>query len=69
MYKNLEIEMIRKDVTQGMLAKDLNVHESTMSAKMNIPDRMKLSEAQKIRDDFFPACELPYLFAVDKETA
>ena len=63
MYKNLEAEMIRNGVTRNMVADELHINVSTLSAKMNVPDRMKLCEAQRIQKVFFPQLELSYLFA------
>lgn len=69
MYKNLEAEMIRNGITRNMIADELHINTSTLSAKMNVPDRMKLCEAKQIQKKFFPQCELSYLFATDQQTA
>ena len=63
MYPNLEAEMKRKGMTAKTLATKLNMAESTLSAKMNRKNRMKLDECVQIIDGFFPGMSIEYLFA------
>lgn len=62
MFPNLKAEMARGGITSGALAKMLNVSESTISMKLNKPDRIKLKECVEIRDAFFPEKDIGYLF-------
>lgn len=63
MFKNLEAELARKDITRAELAKVLGINIATMSEKLNYPRRLRLSEAQMIRDKLFPELSMDYLFA------
>lgn len=65
MYKNLEAEFVRYGIKRVQVANVLGIDLSTLSAKLNKPDRLKLCEAQKIQQTFFPELELSYLFACD----
>lgn len=69
MFPNLKAEMARKNITQGMLARTLGINLSTMSAKLNSEDRIKLSECQKIKNTYFPEMELEILFASGENKA
>lgn len=65
MYPNLRAEMAREHVTVEMLAQAMGVNIATASAKLNSYDRIKFSECRKIRDTFFPAMQIDYLFFVN----
>lgn len=65
MYPNLRAEMARKRITARMLAELLGVDPSTMSAKLNENDRMKLCEARKIHTKFFSDTDFAELFYSD----
>lgn len=54
MYMNLKAEMARKGITNEQLANGIGINPATMSAKLNIAGRMRLDEAQCLRDKFFP---------------
>ena len=54
MYRNLRAEMARSGITNEQLAKGIGVNPATMSAKLNTAGRMRLDEAQQLRDEFFP---------------
>ena len=62
MYMNLKAEMARKGITNEQLAKAIDINPATMSAKLNIAGRMRLDEAQKLRDLFFQGMTMDYLF-------
>ncbi|MGN1418498.1 MAG: XRE family transcriptional regulator [Acutalibacteraceae bacterium] len=62
MYRNLEAELARKGISRSEVADVLEINLSTLSAKLNKPDRLKLCEAQKIQETFFPDLELSYLY-------
>lgn len=51
---NLKAEMARKGITNEQLANGIGINPATMSAKLNIAGRMRLDEAQCLRDKFFP---------------
>ncbi len=67
MYHNLRAEMKRHSVRSEQIAKRLGLHPSTMSAKINNNQRLRLFEAKIIRDSFFPDLPLDYLFAESGE--
>lgn len=62
MYMNLKAEMARKGITNEQLANGIGINPATMSAKLNIAGRMRLDEAQYLRDKFFPGMTMDYLF-------
>lgn len=53
MYRNLEAELKRKGLTRDDVATALNINISTVSAKLTKPNRLKYSEAKKIKETFF----------------
>ncbi len=65
MFRNLEAELARKGITRAELAKVLGINIATMSEKLNYNGRLKLSEAQMIRDELFPDHTVDYLFATE----
>ena len=69
MFKNLRAEMARDGITYKQVAEALGIDVATVCAKLNNADRLKLSEAQKIRRVFFADKELDYLFATDEKSA
>lgn len=62
-YPNLMAEMVRKGIPASEVAKAIDVNPATLSAKMNNANRLKLVEAAKIRDRFFPGLAMDYLFS------
>ena len=66
MYRNLKAELARNDLTLADVAKVLGVKTSTMSMKMNKPNRLKFEEARKIQSTLFPNLSMSYLFATDE---
>lgn len=69
MYSNLKAEMARKGITLTDMAERMDINISTLSIKLNLGNRIKLHEAYKIRDMFFPDMTVDYLFATDEKTA
>lgn len=63
MYPNLEGELRKNRITRQKLALDLNMSISTVSKKLTNPGRLKLSEAYKIRDMYFPEQSIEWLFS------
>lgn len=63
-FPNLKAEMARKEIGNDAIAKVLGINISTVSAKLNIYDRLKFCEAQKIQHELFPECTVDYLFAI-----
>lgn len=49
MYRNLDAELKRKDITRGELAKKMNLTPSTMSLKLNGKSDISLKEAMQIK--------------------
>lgn len=67
MYRNLEAELARKNITRAQLAEILGINVSTVSEKMTKPGRLKIDEAITIRDALFPDLKLDYLFEINKQ--
>ena len=63
LYPNLMAEMAREGITAEKMAEKIGINVATMSAKINYEGRMKLHEAVKIRDCFFPGMAIDYLFS------
>lgn len=63
LYPNLMAEMAREGITAEKMAEKIGINAATMSAKINNEGRMKLHEAVKIRDCFFPGMAIDYLFS------
>lgn len=63
MFKNLRAEMARKGITNLLIAKELGINPATVSEKLTKPGRLKLDEAQAIRDKWFPELTIDYLFS------
>ena len=63
MYKNLEAEFRRSNITRADVAEAMSINIATVSEKLTKPNRLKLSEAFKIKQHFFPELSLEYLFA------
>ena len=62
MYRNLEGELRKQNITRQKLAEDLHMSISTVSKKLTKPGRLKLSEAYRIRDLYFPDKSIDWLF-------
>lgn len=62
MYRNLRAEMARSNVTIRDLATRLGMRYATLSDKINGHFRFYYDEALQIKNEFFPDCELEYLF-------
>ena len=68
MYMNLKAEMARSGITSEQLARKIGINPATMSAKLNVAGRMRLDEAQCLRDEFFPGMTMDYLFGETQPT-
>lgn len=66
MYRNLEAELARKNVTRAQLAKILGINIATVSEKLTKPGRLRIDEAFRIRDNLFPDLKIDYLFQTGK---
>ena len=62
MFKNLLIEMMRKDITKMMIAKELQKSYETIKSRFKGKTQWKESEMFCIRDKFFPGMTIEYLF-------
>lgn len=70
MYRNLEAELKRYNITRKQLADALGINVATMSNKLTRYGRLKLCEAIKIQSTFFPGMTIEYLFeSVEKQAA
>ena len=61
MYPNLEIEMLRKKITNKALARIIGVSDKTIQNKMHGETEFTLPEAMTIME-LFPEFNLTYLF-------
>jgi orotate phosphoribosyltransferase-like protein len=62
MYRNLEAELKRNGIKREQIANALSINIATVSAKLTRSDRLRLDEAVKIQQTFFPELDLKYLF-------
>lgn len=62
MYRNLEAEMARNNVSRKDIANSLNVRYATIIDKLKGKYPIKLDEAIKIKNEFFPNFTVEYLF-------
>ena len=60
--------MARRGINNIQIAKAIGINPSTLSAKLNSYDRLKLCEAEKIKNTFFPDMSIEYLFATEPTT-
>ena len=68
MFPNLRAEMARSNITNEALANTLKINPATMSMKLNIPGRLKLSEAKEIKKVHFRNISLDFLFEETADT-
>lgn len=61
-YRNLEAELKRKNITRAELASVLGINIATVSEKLTKPNRLKYVEAAKIKQAFFKDMDMEYLF-------
>lgn len=66
-YCNLENELARKEIPKNDIAKALGIKMSTADRKLKGCYPFSLDEALKIQKNFFPQCEIKYLFATEKK--
>lgn len=62
MYRNLEAELKRNGITRADIAAVLGINIATVSEKLTKPNRLKYSEAAKIKKAFFGDMDIEYLF-------
>lgn len=68
MYPNLNAELARRNIKRSDIARDLfNGRTATVSDKLNGRYPLLLSEAVRIKNQYFPELELGYLFEPEKE--
>jgi len=67
MYRNVDAELARKGITQGDLAKALNITPTTISLKLNGKYGFSLEEAKKIKETLNAKMSLDELFLSNSE--
>lgn len=67
MYKNLEAEMTRHNISKKNVAEFLNVRYATVVDKLNGKYDFKLNEALFIKKELFPNLDFEYLFQKECE--
>lgn len=69
MFKNLEAEMVRRNVKRNDLAIRIGVRYQAICLKLNGKSPITFNEATTIRDEFFPDKTLEELFEEIAKTA
>jgi plasmid maintenance system antidote protein VapI len=69
MFKNLEAEMSRYDVTVKDLALCIGVYEKTMRNYLSRTSKIAWEDARKIKHTFFPQFEMEYLFYYEEKAS
>lgn len=67
MFKNLEAEMVRHQITRNDLAILLGVRYATIADRINGKYKFYLIEAVQIKEAFFSDLTLEYLFEMSQE--
>lgn len=67
MYAHLEKAIKQKGLCPAEIAAAMNMHVTTLYRKLNRAERLRLCEAVRLRDRFFPGMSIDYLFSVGKE--
>ena len=65
MFKNLEAEMARKNLTKKKISDELPIVYKTLLNKMNGYTPFTKAEMFAIKKKYFPECTIDYLFAED----
>lgn len=65
MYPNLRAEMSRSNVSLADVSAVIHKNDKTTRGKLRGATAFTFPEAVAIRDTFFPACELEYLFSTN----
>ena len=63
MLMSLKAEMARNNITTEMVMRSIGKSDKTTRDKINGKSGFLLSEAVKVRNDFFPGMDIEYLFA------
>lgn len=63
MCLNLKAEMMKNNITLSDIARSIHKTDRSVRDKINGKGDFTWSEANSIRDDFFPGASLEYLFA------
>lgn len=66
MLRNLKAEMARSGIKPAQIAELLERRYATIIDKLNGHYDFTFNEALKIKQKFFPGCDLEYLFENDK---
>lgn len=62
MYRNLEAELARRNITKTKVAKELGINLGTLSLKLNGKNKLTLPEAIKIKAILGVNMPIEYLF-------
>lgn len=69
MYRNLEAEIVRKNLSKKDMAKAINKTYHTLTDKIAGKYPFTYDEAVTIQEKFFPNCEIKQLFHKTEEMA
>ena len=64
-FRNLQAEMVRRNVTPIAISKSINKTEKSTRAKLDGKFPFTFQEAKIVRDTFFPGMDLDFLFQSD----
>lgn len=67
MYRNLEAEISRKNISKSELAEQIGISASTLYQKLNGKSKVTLPEAKKIREILGINVSLDYLFSINEQ--
>ena len=67
MYRNLEAEISRKNISKSELAEHIGISPSTLYQKLNGKSKFTLPEAKKIREALGINASLDYLFSIGEQ--
>ena len=62
MFKNLEAEMVRNNISRQDIANLLNLSYNTIGCKMSGKNKFLYDEAIRIRNAFFPDLSVEFIF-------
>ena len=69
MYRNLEAEIARKNISKKVIAEELGIRYNTLTAKLRGDNKFTLDEALKIKQMLGAAIEVEQLFETSDKSA
>jgi len=69
MYRNLEAEIARKNISKKVIAEELGIGYNTLTAKLRGDNKFTLDEALKIKQILNASIEIEQLFEPSERSA